>query len=445
MTGLSQTYRFTLLAALATLLLAGCAEQGRPLMPTPTIYTGASARPVLDGVPAERHSSPLDLLYFTNRVVVDESNEMLSYGSERSKSIAFGSVRVDMGSGLDWNELVAASQSDRRRVPVKLKLAGTTEMGCYPPSPYLVRYTESGLIRDPEVMATHRKVEQDLKMEFERRLSELPKKEIVLYIHGFNETFQEAAFITAELCHFFGREQLCALFSWPAGGGGRLLFAYGQDRESGDFSVGHLKKVIRSITKAPGIEKVHLLAHSRGSAVLLQALRELMLEIYAFGEAPVDVLKIENLVLMAADVDIEVALQKLTLYGSDPEILSHWQREELPATFTDNGRITIYTSATDRALLASAILFRSQRRLGRVRTDDLSGHVQEFLAEKNIVNVIQAPRKRMDFFGHSYFSNNPAVSSDLVALIRYGLKPTDSRRALRPVAPPLVWAIEETH
>ncbi|NOQ45278.1 MAG: alpha/beta hydrolase, partial [Desulfobulbaceae bacterium] len=320
MMGLSQTCRLTCLAALATLLLVGCAEQGRPLMPTPAIYTGAFARPVLDGVPAERRSPPLDLLYFINRAPIDESSETLAYGSERSKSIAFGSVHVDMGSGLDWNELVAASQTDRRKMPIGLKLAGTTEMGQYPAFPYNVRYTGSGFVRDPEVMTVHRRVEQDIKKEIERRLVELPKKEIVLYIHGFNETFQEAAFTTAELCHFLGREQLCALFTWPAGGGGSLLYSYGQDSESADFSVGHLKKVIRSLTKAPDVKKIHLLAHSRGSAVLLQALRELMLETYVFGEAPGDVLKIENLVLMAADVDIQVALQKLTLYGSDPEM-----------------------------------------------------------------------------------------------------------------------------
>ena len=98
---------------------------------------------------------------------------------------------------------------------------------------------------------------------------------------------------------------------------------------------------------------------------------------------------------------------------------------------------------TDRTLLTSAILFRIQRLSGSIRTEDLSGHVQEFLAEGQIVNVIQAPRKRIDFFGNGYFSNHPAVSSDLVALIRYGLKPTDSRRGLHSVDPLLVWAIKE--
>lgn len=92
-----------------------------------------------------------------------------------------------------------------------------------------------------------------------------------------------------------------------------LKFYPGTGHYTIDFSVGHLKKVIRSLTKAPEVKKVHLLAHSRGSAVLLQALRELMLETYVFGEAPGDVLKVENLVLMAADVEIQFALQKLTL------------------------------------------------------------------------------------------------------------------------------------
>ena len=49
----------------------------------------------------------------------------------------------------------------------------------------------------------------------------------------------------------------------------------------------------------------------------------------------------------------------------------------------------------------------------------------------------------MDFFGHGYFTNDPAVSSDLVSLIRYGLVPGDPGRALRPVEPPMIWAIDE--
>ena len=443
MVGLVKTFWRAIPTLFGTLLLAGCTGHTRPLMPTPALYTGENAQPAFGQIPAARRSPTLDLLYFTNRAPVSDPNTELAYGSERSKSLAFGSVRVDVGAGLDWDELVVASQSAERRTAVNLKLAETAELGRYPSSPYQMRHTDSGFVRDPAVMAEHRKAEHALERELERRLSETPKKEVVLYVHGFNESFQRAAFTTAELCHFLGREHLCALFTWPAGSGGSLLFSYGQDRESGEFSVAPLKKAIRSIAGASEVEKVHLIAHSRGADVLLQAVRELMLEAYVFGEEPGDVLKLENLVLIAADVDAHVFLQYLTLYASDPEMPSHWQGEALPPLFQVNGRMTIYASDADRALRASTLLYRSQRRLGRIRVDDLTGHMREFLAEADYIDVIQAPSGRVDFLGHQYFTNHPAVSSDLIGLIRYGLGPRDPGRALSAVEPPIIWKIEQ--
>ena len=38
--------------------------------------------------------------------------------------------------------------------------------------------------------------------------------------------------------------------------------------------------------------------------------------------------------------------------------------------------------------------------------------------------------KRTDLFGHSYFTSNPRVSSDLIQLIRYGKGPGDPGRDL---------------
>ena len=36
------------------------------------------------------------------------------------------------------------------------------------------------------------------------------------------ETFETAAFTAAELCHFLGREPVCAFFTWPASASTRL-------------------------------------------------------------------------------------------------------------------------------------------------------------------------------------------------------------------------------
>jgi hypothetical protein len=56
-----------------------------------------------------------------------------------------------------------------------------------------------------------------------------------------------------------------------------------------------------------------------------------------------------------------------------------------------------------------------------------------------MIDVIQV-EGRTDLFGHSYFTSNPKVSSDLIALLRYGLRPNDPGRPLEEVEKPF-WRI----
>ena len=70
-----------------------------------------------------------------------------------------------------------------------------------------MRVTEKGVKYDADMLAEHKRAKTALTAEIERRLDESPRNEIVLYVHGFNETYETAAFTSAELCHFLGREQ----------------------------------------------------------------------------------------------------------------------------------------------------------------------------------------------------------------------------------------------
>ena len=135
-------------------------------------------------------------------------------------------------------------------------------------------------------MDAHEKAAAMLQGEVARRLGAAPRKEVVLFVHGYANTFQDASFTMGELCHFLGREFVCAIFTWPAGGSRGLFFGYNVDRESGEFAVHHLKQAIRLIADTPGVEKVHLLAHSRGTDVMVTALRELEIEAYIGGLLP---------------------------------------------------------------------------------------------------------------------------------------------------------------
>jgi hypothetical protein len=82
----------------------------------------------------------------------------------------------------------------------------------------------------------------------------------------------------------------------------------------------------------------------------------------------------------------------------------------------------------------------SLRRLGRVNQASLS---KEQLAKSRAVagfaTFIQVTNTAGGI-GHSYFVSDPAVSSDLVSLVRYGLGPGDPGRPLEEIARPF-WKI----
>jgi len=80
--------------------------------------------------------------------------------------------------------------------------------------------------------------------------------------------------------------------------------------------------------------------------------------------------------------------------------------------------LTIYASPDDRALLVSKILFRSRYRVGQLQPEDISPRAQQYFHSVGRLYLISYLGKRTDIFGHSYFTTNPAVSSDLTQMIR---------------------------
>ncbi len=397
-------------------------------MPTPAIYHVPTARAIFEQVPEDRRKDYVDLLYVTDRAPDPTPEAELPYGQQRSRSLAFGSAQVALLPQMSWPELKHHSLSGLRDEDIALEVRSVDELGRYPPAPYPLVGTADGAQRDPIVLERHHSAEDKLRAEVRRRLQSAPTGEVVLYVHGFNETFATAAYTAAELCHFLGRVHLCTFFTWPASSTGGPLTSYISTTESAQYSVGHLKKTIRTLAQTPGVEGLHLLAHSRGSAVMLNAFRELALEAIAAGENPADAFKLENLVLMSPDIDMQVASQQLEIFASDPGLTTHWDEPDLP-TFV-HGRLTVYASPGDKALRLSEILFRSEHRLGQLKPEDVPPLIQDYLAKAGNVDLIVYEGKRTDRYGHSYFESNPRVSADLIELIRNGTPPGTRKRPL---------------
>lgn len=392
--------RSALVLSVFSLAMAACQRQ---LMPTPNLHIQRQDN-TFDRVPVEFQSNQVDVLYITDRQPSEQADNGPAYGYDRSPSLAFGSCTVQIG-GISWDELVLASRTERRAASLPLSILQVRETARFPPVPYPIISGERRPIEDPLVLAAHDATEARLHDVLAFRLSRTQRKHAFVYVHGFNNKFEDAVFVSAELWHFLGRQGVPICYTWPAGRAWSQK-GYAHDRESGEFTVFHFKQVLRALGRCEQIEKVHILAHSRGTAVVTTALRELNIEHTYAPISARQALKLGNVVLAAADLDFEVVLQRLA--GEHFEYLPE--------------RLTIYTSPADRALAFAANLTLGISRLGQIDALELTKPRIREMHEHIPITFVTA-RVHSGLIGHSYFTDSPAVASDLILVLRDDLPP----------------------
>jgi esterase/lipase superfamily enzyme len=421
----------TLLLSLTGLLVtAACSSVSGPV--SDLLAGTETAAPQNEGI-------SLDLLYVTNRALSTSANGELSYSSFRGRSLSFGSVML----ARERPRLEGAAAGPRN---ASFHVSRTIKLGEFPQSPYPIELTRQGPRRVPATVTAHIQATAALQGEVTRRLAMTKRKEVVIFVHGYNNGFDDAAKATGKICNTLSAEFVCVSLSWPAGGSGGAFFGYNIDRESGEFAVADVKKAIRIIAGAKGVERLHVIAHSRGADVLLSALSQLGLEAYATRSSIAQRYNISNAVLFAPDIDLDVATTKLFGFVSDPDApFGATARPYGPLPPIGSLHLTVYSSLNDQALALSSGLFGSVVRLGRLtsavttsketgsnalwKNSQLSG-IADFIEYKG----------RSGFAGHSYFLSDPAVQKDLSALLRDRLKAGDPGRPLVEIKRPF-WKV----
>ena len=418
-------FRSCLFGVLTVLTLAGCAGGPRVMMPTPTVYLDPG-QDVYANLASPLKSTEVRLFFITDRTPERDEKGNLGYGYRRSNSLAFGSAIVDLGADITWPDLLEASRTQQRLTPVELDIRDVEELVRAPNTPLPYSLVDGEIVEDPKRVAQREAAAEAFRQRMVQQLALTPRKEVFLFVHGYHNTFNDAAFAMAELWHFLGRIGVPIIYSWPAGYPG--MFGYTYDRESSEFTVYHLRQVLQLIASFPEVEKIHLIAHSRGTDVAVAAVRELTIAARAAGIDPVQEYKIHNLVLAAPDIDLQVAMQRI---GGDKLAMSV-------------DRFTIYASPADKAIGFAQELFQSPRgRLGTLGTGDLDPTLKEDMAYALkqlpdrffVVSFSGAPGAddtELDRYGHSYFRDAPSVSSDLVLMLRDDLDPGDPGRPLEP-------------
>jgi hypothetical protein len=90
--------------------------------------------------------------YVTDRARESDENGSLGYGFDRSDSIGYGIAFVEIGEGLHWEQVKAASLAREREKELRLQLREVTELGRTPPTPFPYERRGGFYVYPPEVL-----------------------------------------------------------------------------------------------------------------------------------------------------------------------------------------------------------------------------------------------------------------------------------------------------
>jgi esterase/lipase superfamily enzyme len=231
------------------------------------------------------------------------------------------------------------------------------------------------------------------KSEFVRQLhqqiSESRFKDVFIFVHGYNNTFEDAARRTAQMAYDLDFDGTPMLYSWPSQGNAT---AYAVDEAAVGISGRRLADFLETVVTLSGAQRIHLIAHSMGNRALIEALQT-----YLAKRAPENRGHIfGQIVFTAPDVDRD--------YFTDA----------IPSLAGSAERVTLYASDNDYALRTSQFVH------GAPRAGTAGDDVIVKLAGLDSIDMSSVPA---DALGHSYFAANSGAIFDIFRLLWRGDPP----------------------
>jgi esterase/lipase superfamily enzyme/WD40 repeat protein len=344
----------------------------------------ATAREVLAPVQdAAQDESVVDMLFATSRkAVVSPLN--VTFTRERAEDLSFGSLRV---------RVPEAHKIGRLELPTTRNFI-------------LVKYEEAPDQKKHFVMRDITLLDRE---GFIQKVKTADRSEALVFVHGFNSTFEEAAFRLAQIAFDINYKGLPILFSWASASG---VGAYRHDIESASHAREMFVDFLRTLQEKAEIRTVHIIAHSMGNALAMEALDRIALQ-----QLPI---KVAEFIMAAPDVSRDLFKQLVARINKVAE------------------GMTLYASSKDKALVASKAFALDIARAGDVPaggplvlpmmdTIDVSIFGEEFLG-----------------LNHNTFAEKRSLLDDIGRLLASRQRPPGLRTPQlkgRPVAtnPPKYW------
>ncbi len=406
--------RFMPVLFLGVFLLTGCAAP-RPaqLMSTPILYTGIEVDPFAH-LDSENQGTETSVFYATNRIALKDDSR---YGNEVSEYLHLGRAAIRIGDdSLTWEELHHLSLARQRPRPIPLAVTRIQEQAALNPAS-----AESRQLALPSSL-------QGFVDQINAALDRARDKEIMLYVHGTKNSFENALILTAELDHFTGRDFVSFAFAWPSHQN-ILEYFFGVDVRRAMDSTLALHTLIDFLSRYTRAEHINILSYSAGGRVTSEALEELYTTHAGLSREELrQTFRIGTVIFAAADVPVDRFL------------------ERLPAISRLAENVVVMVSDADNVLRAASRFMGGTPRIGLEEAARLE---EDFVSSRQIDNfeVIDLShgkeQRGFDITGHHYWYRHPWASSDVIFLLRTDL-PAE-KRGLVPSGGGDVWYLDGSY
>ncbi len=311
------------------------------------------------------------IFYGTNRTQTGETKPALQYG-KGSGPLQYGYVDVTIPQSHKLAELETPKQW----------------------SEYTLRVTNTDMRSEFVLLDQVRPLaKDDFVRQLQREIQSSPSRDVFVFVHGYNNTFEDTARRAAQLAYDLDFDGTPIMFSWPSQGN---LTGYFADEDVVAASGRRLAEFLGTLAAQSGAERIHLIAHSMGNRVLLAALKSYLptrardAHGHAFGQIIFTAPDVDRDAFTNAFPALRGSAERLTLYASDSDVALRMSR---------------YYHHVPRAGSAGPLIVRLQG----LDTIDMSG-------------------LPADILGHSYFAANGGAVYDLLHLLWRGDAPDSPQR-----------------
>ncbi len=384
-----------LLALLLTALLGGCYAPVR-LMPTPVSFSNGDVDP-FEQIGPKLQTTDVPVFYATNRVALIEHPDPI-YTILPTDDLRMGVAHVRVGDdNLDWETLHRLSTSaDEGERPIV----------------HLERLEQLATLKSDQEVADSPEVQAFFAM-INKALAASPNSELLIYIHGSNNTVPRATAQAAQFRHFTGRRMVVLSFMWPSAGS---ILRYLTDVNNAARTVAPFARLVELLAKNTTASRIDVLAYSAGAQVLSPALAQL-------GQPKPGETR----------AALQQRLRLGQIYFAAPDIDTRRFVNELKDYIDIIDRVSIAANLNDSVLRFAAIVGRASR-AGRPNLTELSDEQTQFLVDASqklrfdLIKVDPNDIPNLPVSSHDFWYDDPWVSGDMLA--QFLLSAAPSRRGL---------------